>query len=77
VLGVDCEGFLVKLYAIYRELQEQFMGKFEYSTPGGGTVIATSVGPDPEFKDTLWPDKRYLGEVVRFVRRVTWPVRLS
>jgi hypothetical protein len=62
------------LYACYSEKQKKFLGEVMYSTPSGGTVVATEVSPNPGCPNNHWEDKKDLGEVVKFMRRVSYPL---
>lgn len=63
----------MKLYGCFSARQARLTGTLLYERPDGTTVEVSSVSPDPEFNMTWWDDKVLLGEVTKFVRKLTEP----
>ena len=66
-------------HAYFSEQAKAEWGSFMWSTPDGGEVeITRALGhdEDPEY-DYTWPDKEYVGLVIKCLRRVSWGSRES
>jgi hypothetical protein len=60
-----------QLYGMWSDQQSEVYGIWIYSTPDGREIEVTSVSEDPEFKLTLFPDKKLLGPVEKMIRCVS------
>jgi len=60
-----------KLYAVYSEKQSKLAGIVKYASPSGIPVYATDISKQKGCPLNMWDDKEDLGEVTRFISRVT------
>lgn len=60
-----------KKYGIYSDKQSKLTGIFLYLTPEGKTVKVTSVSDTPGVPSSHWDDKVDIGEVTKFVKRIS------
>jgi hypothetical protein len=65
----------INMYAVHSVKQAQLTGESEYLTPDGRKVIVTSVENKPGCPSIIWDDKKDLGEVTCWIRKVSFPVK--
>lgn len=54
-------------YGFYSETAAQEQGAPKYLTPSGRIVLVTGVSKDQRGNLYTWPDKKFVGEVTKFV----------
>ncbi len=60
---------MIKWYAVYSVKQAAVNGTSIYQRPDGTEVEITAIGKIRGCPETVWPDKKDLGEVTTFIRQ--------